>query len=68
MSQQTNTRSQPGELARQEAQRMYRRVLGAWAGDCLRLRSAGLDRPCRRAGAPSGIGWGGAHTGAAQLR
>ena len=56
----TQPQTSPGLLARDEAQRMYRRVLGAWASDCLRLRRAGLDRPCRRPGALSGIGWGAA--------
>jgi hypothetical protein len=58
MSAFTQPQTTPGLLARNEAQRMYRRVLGAWASDCLRLRRAGLDRPCRRQGATSGIGWG----------
>ena len=65
MSQRNQRPDRAGELARREAQRMYRRVLGAWATDCLRLRSAGLDRPCQRQGAPSGIGWGVARAGAA---
>jgi len=66
MSQRSERQGQEGEGARREAERMYRRVLGAWAADCLRLRSAGLDRPCRREGGASGIGWGVARTGSVQ--
>ena len=36
------------ESARQDAQRMFNRVLAAWASDVLTLRSSGLDRPCVR--------------------
>ncbi|MEZ6243545.1 MAG: hypothetical protein R3B57_10945 [Phycisphaerales bacterium] len=51
-------RTARGEAAREEARRVFGRVLAQWAGDCLRLRRAGLDRPCRREGGVSGIGWG----------
>ncbi len=51
-------RTTRGEAARREAQRAFGRVLSQWAGDCLRLRREGLDRPCRREGGVSGIGWG----------
>lgn len=51
-------RAARGEEAREEARRVFGRVLAQWAGDCLRLRRAGLDRPCRREGGVSGIGWG----------
>ena len=68
MSHQTEARNEIGDLAQQEARRMYRRVLGAWASDCLRLRSAGLDRPSRREGAPSGIGWGVSRVSAERAR
>jgi hypothetical protein len=30
------------------ARAMFRRTLAAWAGDCLRLRRLGLDRPSAR--------------------
>ena len=36
------------EHARQDAQRMFQRTITAWAQDVLRLRAAGLDRPCAR--------------------
>jgi len=36
------------QRARIEAARMYRRALAQWAMDLMALRSAGLDRPCRR--------------------
>lgn len=38
-----------GEMARQEACRMFRKVLQEWAMDALSLRRAGLDRPSVRA-------------------
>jgi hypothetical protein len=32
----------------ERATRMFQRVLGGWAVDCLRLRRDGLDRPTAR--------------------
>lgn len=45
---QTRTSMVEGERARQEARKMFQRVLANWASDLLALRSGGLDRPVRR--------------------
>ncbi len=34
-----------GEVALQEAQRLFNRTLQSWAMDVLRLRAMGIDRP-----------------------
>ncbi|GJM19198.1 MAG: hypothetical protein DHS20C14_14110 [Phycisphaeraceae bacterium] len=46
--------TRPATHPEARARSLFGAVIESWAGDCLRLRAAGLDRPSWRTGAPAG--------------